>query len=537
MARLLRRIIKRPRTYFDSVTLMRISTEAQKLHGVTHVAVVMATEMNKANLNEAGFDLGEISDMGPNDLVIAVAAESDEAIDQTVVRVDELVGGIGKDNGGESQAKVHTLDGALSRLEGANLAIISTPGAFATREVMRALDRGLNVMLFSDNVPIEKEVAMKQVARERGLLVMGPDCGTVILHGKPMGFANVVRRGSIGLVAASGTGLQEVTCLVHQMGGGVSHAIGTGGRDLSEEVGGITMLQGIDLLEQDPSTSVIVLISKPPAASVMERLLERVGRLTKPCVAYFLGATPEQQAKVVQVGADPAQTMEETAMRAVIAARRADKALVPDSAGSFQDMEAEVEAALKLELVPFQGKRGNGRYLRGLYSGGTLCQESLLALQEMLGTVYSNIAKKPAYQLADPNVSQEHTLVDMGEDFFTQNRPHPMIDVRYRLARIAEEAARPEVAVILLDTVIGYGANADPAGELARQVQEIRKELAALGRHVAFIGSVTGTDEDPQVRSQQMAKLREAGVTVMSTNYRAALLAGRLIKALQEVQA
>lgn len=516
---------------------MRISTEAQKLDGVTHVAVVMATEMNKANLLQAGFDLAEIDDMGPNDLVIAVAAEGEEAIERTVARVDELVGAIGKDAGGESQAKVHTLDGALSRLEGANLAIISTPGAFATREVMRALDRGLHVMLFSDNVPIEKEVAMKREAQRRGLLVMGPDCGTVILHGKPLGFANVVRRGTIGLVAASGTGLQEVTCLIHQMGGGVSHAIGTGGRDLSEEVGGITMLQGIDMLEQDPSTSVIVLISKPPAASVMERLLERVGRMTKPCVTYFLGATSEQQVKAVQAGAEATQTMEETAMRAVIASRRAENVPAPSTSSPFPNPDAELEAAMKQELAPFQGKRVAGRYLRGLYSGGTLCQESLLALQEMLGTVYSNIAKKPAYQLADPNVSREHTLVDMGEDFFTQNRPHPMIDVRYRLARIAEEAAQPDVAVILLDAVIGYGANADPAGELARQVQEIRKELTAQGRHVAFIGSVTGTDEDPQVRSQQVAKLQEAGVAVMSTNYRAAVLAGRLIQALQEVQA
>lgn len=534
---MLRRIVKRPRTYFDSVTLMRISTEANRLDGVAHVAAVMATEMNKTNLQQAGFDLDEITDLGPNDLVIAVAGQTEEIIGQAVARIDELISGIGKASGEESKARVHTLDAAVRQLEGANLVIISTPGAFAPREVMRALDRGLHVMLFSDNVPLEKEVALKREAERRGLLVMGPDCGTAMLHGKPLGFANVVRRGSIGLVAASGTGLQEVSCLIHQLGGGVSHAIGTGGRDLSDQVGGVTMLQGIELLEQDPGTAVIVLLSKPPAPSVMDRLLGRVGRLTKPCVIYFLGATPEQQANILRAGADCSQTMEETAFGAVIAARRADPQAAPPPHGVFQEQEQEVQEALSQELTALRQGRTSGRYLRGLYSGGTLCQESLLALQEMLGTVYSNIAKKAEYLLTDPNTSREHTLVDMGEDFFTQNRPHPMIDVRYRLSRIADEARQADVAVLLFDAVLGYGSHVDPAGALAEQITAVRTELASQGRHVAFVGSVTGTDEDPQVRTQQVAKLREAGATVMSTNYRAALLAGRLIQSLQEVRA
>lgn len=527
---MIRRILKRPRTYFDSVTLMRISTEALKLDGVAHVAAVMATDMNKTNLEQAGFDPADFSDLGPNDLMIAVAAESDAVIDGAVARVDQLIAGIGKDAGGETEARVHTLDGALARLEGANLTIISTPGAFASREVMRALDRGLHVMLFSDNVPLQKEVAMKQEAVRRGLLVMGPDCGTAMLHGKPLGFANVVRRGSIGLVAASGTGLQEVTCLIHQLGGGVSHALGTGGRDLSAEVGALTMLQGIDLLEQDDSTAAMVLISKPPAPSVMDTLLQRIARVVKPCIVYFLGATAEQLANARSAGARTATTSEEAAATALEAAG-------VDPVCAFPSADAEIAAAVETELAKFRAGGATGRYLRGLYSGGTLCQESLLALQPVLGTVYSNIAKKPEYQLADPTVSQGHTLVDMGEDFFTQNRPHPMIDVRYRLARIAVEAMDPGTAVILMDAVLGYGSHADPAGTLAGEITTIRRDLAAAGRHVAFVASVTGTDEDPQVRSRQVAQLEAAGVAVLSTNHRAALVAGRLIQSLQEVQA
>src|SRR4030095_10708603 len=132
----------------------------------------------------------------------------------------------------------------LERAEDADIALISVPGDYAAAEALKALAQGLNVMLFFDNVAIADERAIKLYARARTLLVMGPDCGTAIVNGVPLGFANVVRRGDIGLVAASGTGLQEVTCRIHNLGGGISQAIGTGGRDLKDAGGGMPVLQG-----------------------------------------------------------------------------------------------------------------------------------------------------------------------------------------------------------------------------------------------------------------------------------------------------
>lgn len=521
-----RRLIKRPKTYYDSVTLMRISSEAKRVPGVSQVAVVMVTEMNQAVLSDTGFDPAEYADMGPNDLVIGVVAESEAALDEALARVDELLGAIGKDAGQQSEERVQTLEGALGRLDGANLVIVSTPGSFAAREAMKALKNGLHVMIFSDNVPLEKEVALKQEAERRGLLVMGPDCGTAMIHGVPLGFVNVVRRGTVGLVAASGTGLQEVAVLVHQLGAGISQAIGTGGRDLSDEVGGITMLQGIDLLEHDPGTERITLVSKPPAPTTMERLLERVRRMSKPCVVCFLGASAELVSRARAQGLAMATTLEEAA-----------RLTVASPVTPLPDAAEEVAAAVAAELSLYPQGRHPGSFVRGLYSGGTLCQEALLTLQARLTDVYSNLAKKAPYRLENPNESRGHTLIDMGDDYFTQNRPHPMIDPSYRVDRIRKEALDPETAVVLLDVVLGYGSHSDPGGAVADEVARLKAELAAAGRHVAFVASVTGTEADPQPRSEQLAKLKSAGITVLSTNHRAAQAAGILAQSLKGVQA
>lgn len=542
---MLRRAVIKPKTYFDSVTLMRLSAEAQNLDGVGQVAAVVATQSNREVLLDAGFSVDLFDEAGPNDLVIAVEAESEEAVEAALARVDELLAGIGKGGGGREQVRVRTLDAALEEMPGINLALISVPGAFAAREAMRALQRGLHVMLFSDNVPLEKEIALKQEAAARGLLLMGPDCGTAIIGGVPLGFANVVRRGAVGMVTAAGTGLQEVACLIHRLGGGISHAIGTGGRDLTAEVGGMSMLQGIDLLEQDPDTGVITLVSKPPAAETMERLMERLAGVDKPCVVNFLGVDPSGFPDYDHITFVP--TLEAAAAASLHALAGLDAA-AGSGLGELPPADQEIGAALAAELARFRARGGGdgsgaaapcpggrkaGPYVRGLYCGGTLCQEALLTLGDLGGPLYSNITKDPERQLADPRKSRGHTVIDLGEDFFTENRPHPMIDVSYRIDRLKEEAADAKVGVILMDVVLGYGSHPDPAGPVAEAVTEIRARLSREGRHLALIASVTGTGEDPQVYDRQVATLREAGVTVMSTNHRAAVLAGRLIRELE----
>jgi succinyl-CoA synthetase alpha subunit len=401
----------------------------------------------------------------------------------------------------------------LAELPTANLALISTPGEYAAAEATKALRLGLNVMLFSDNVALEDEIALKRFARAHDLLVMGPDCGTAIIGGVPLGFANAVHRGGIGAIAASGTGLQQVTCLIDRWGGGISHAIGTGGHDLHAKVGGITMLQGLDALAADPATRVIVLISKPPHPEVAERVLEAAGRSGKPIVVNFLGANPDT---LRRADVHPVRTLEDAARLAV--------ALAGGGGGASSGAARSEDGVAVPQLAPGQ------KYVRGLYSGGTFCYEALLLLSEAFGGVASNTPLEPERMLVDVWRSEGHTVIDLGEDAFTRGRPHPMIDQTLRRERILQEAADPEVAVILFDVVLGYGAHPDPAPELAIALEQARALATAAGRQLALVGSVCGTAGDPQNLPRQEAVLKDAGVLLAESNAQAVRLAAAVAR-------
>ncbi len=389
---------------------------------------------------------------------------------------------------------------------GGNLALISTPGTYATAEALKAVKRGLNVFLFSDNVPIEDEIELKSIARAKGLLIMGPDCGTAILDGVPLGFANAVRRGTIGLVGASGTGLQQVSCLIDRYGAGVSQAIGVGGRDLDERVGGTMMLAGLERLGRDPGTDLIVLISKPPAASVAARVLEAAGAVGKPVVINFLGGDP---ATVTAAGAIPAATFEAAARIASEMAlgrpARSDDSLA--SAAGHDDAASSAIREVLSGLDPEQWR------IRGLYSGGSLAGEAKLVLRAALGE----------------SAAKRHEILDLGEDEYTVGRPHPMIDPRLRNEYLASAATETATAVILLDVVLGFGANPDPAGALAGAIDTARADAARADRRFVVVASVCGTSSDPQNLAAQEARLAEAGVILAPSNAQAAVLAARIV--------
>jgi FdrA protein len=496
--------------YRDSVSLMQLSAKLGALSGVRQASAIMATAGNLELLREAGLAPDDVA-AGPNDLLVVLEGEDDDALDAALVAAEaELTRPPAAPQGGPCRTPPRSLEMALQEAATANLALISTPGDYAAAEAMKALRLGLNVMLFSDNVPLDDEITLKHYARSHDLLVMGPDCGTAIIGGVPLGFANVVRRGEIGVIAASGTGLQQVTCLIDRWGQGISQALGTGGHDLRAEVGGITMLQGLDALAADPATRVIVLISKPPHPEVAERVLDAASRAGKPIVVNFLGADPDT---VRRENVHPVRTLEDAAWLAVDLAGGG----APVEAG-----EARPEGAIEGGLASGQ------RYVRGLYSGGTFCYEALLLLTEAFGPIASNTPLEPGLMLADVWRSQRHTVIDLGDDAFTRGRPHPMIDQTLRRERILQEATDPEVAVILFDVVLGYGAHPDPARELALTLEEARALARAAGRSLALVGSVCGTAGDPQDLPRQEASLREAGVLLAQSNAQAVRLAARI---------
>jgi FdrA protein len=510
----------KPGEYHDSISLMLVARALSEMSGVRDAAVIMGTEANKSILETAGLLADSVKAAGSNDLVIAVAAETEALADTALQQAESLLR-----KKAESQTsaefKPKTLRAALSLQPQTNVVLISVAGRYAADEAWDALRHGLHVFLFSDHVSLEDEIALKQYARDHGLLLMGPGAGTTVLNQVALGFANALPAGPIGIVAAAGTGLQEVSTLLARRGSGISQGIGVGGRDLSEQVGGIMMLEALKALQADPHTAVLVLVSKPPAEAVAQAILGQVSAGKKPTVICFLGG--ELAGSLAPANVIPAQTLQEAALRALEAAHV--------GAG-------DTDALLRLEVSRLEEQARDLRtkfssrqkYLRGLFSGGTLCYEAQVLWKDLLGRpVYSNAPLPGGEKLDDPMRSHGHTAVDMGEEEFTLGRLHPMIDQSLRIRRLLQEARDPEVAAILLDVVLGYGAHPHPASELGPAIAEAQDAARREGRSLCIVASVTGTEEDPQCLSRVGRSLEQAGAIICESNAAAARLTGMLV--------
>ena len=513
--------------YFDSVTLMIVGRDVSAAKGVADAAVVMGTKENKAILKASGLWLAEFDKADDTDLLLAVKAEHEEAALKALQSAEEQLKKVRSRTATSKEQKPRSIEGAIKALPGANLALISVAGRYAGALAHKALDAGLHVMLFSDNVSIETEVELKKRAREKGLLVMGPDCGTAIINGAPLGFANIVRRGDVGIVAAAGTGLQEVSSILSNEGAGVSQAIGTGGRDVKQDVGGIMFLEGIKALMEDDATRVIVLVGKPFHESVLAKVGKAIKASSKPVVGVLLGA---EAADLRRLGMIPAATLEEAALLAV--------SLSKGSSGANGRRAPGLDARQK-ELAALAAKEAvkaaeSQRDVRGLFSGGTFCTEAQVVFRGLkVGGVSSNVPLAPYLPVKDVLKSKGHTFIDLGDDVFTVGRPHPMIDFSLRKRRIIDEANDPRTAVILLDVVIGCGSNMDPVSELAPSIVEARRLAERARRNLLFACSVTGTPADPQDRGKVEAGLRKAGALVFPSNAAAATFAARVAMCLE----
>jgi succinyl-CoA synthetase alpha subunit len=515
---------RKPGFYKDSVTLMRIAQRAMAEPGVARATLLMGTPANQASLQEAGLLDPALAAARPNDLMAVVEADSIEAAKATLALIERLLEGsettrLDGDRASQEPPRSLAMQAAHA-VHAATLVQISVPGAYAGAEALKALHQGLHVFLFSDNVPLDQERVLKRLAERKGLLVMGPDCGTAMLRGVPLGFANAVRRGAIGLVGASGTGMQEVMCRIHALGDGVSHAIGTGSHDVSAEIGGTTMRQAIDLLAADAATRIIVIVSKPPAPAVATAVLAQLARIGKPAVVLFLGA-PLKRDVADDDAILPVATLEDAARAGVARLHERPFAATPSSVD-----RAALEQASRLSA--------SQRYLRALYSGGTFCTEAQLVWRAHGIRARSNAPLESADALADPTRIDTHAAIDFGADEFTVGRPHPMIDLATRIEAIAHHARDPRVAALVLDVVLGYGSHPDPAGGLAPAIAEAIAVAARDGRHLPVIAFVCGTEEDPQRLSVQEAQLRDAGATLCVSSTAAARFSGAIASAVAE---
>jgi succinyl-CoA synthetase alpha subunit len=501
-----------PNLYKDSVALMQLAAALRERPGIIDASCIMATPANLAQLAEA--NLSVQTEARPSDLLAVVRGDRQACI-EALDAAESLLSqprADAREHAAAFSLPLTSIAAAVEQNGEADLALISVPGDYAAGEAMKALSLGLHVMLFSDNVDVEHERTIKQFATGRGLLVMGPDCGTAIVNGIPLGFANVVRRGAIGLVAASGTGLQEVTCRIHNRGAGVSQAIGTGGRDLRDAVGGLTMVAGVRALADDDDTRVIVLISKPPSPVIAARILDLAVASDKPTVVHFLGAAPES---IRGARLHAARSLAEAADIAVSLVSSGEQGAV-----AVAERTAGVDDAKLGDLAPTQ------RLVRGLFSGGTFCYEAQLAFVARGLSCRSNAPVHGAMPL-DAS-SEDHVFIDMGDDEYTRGRPHPMIDPTLRNAAIRDAAQDPAVAVLLFDVVLGYGAHPSPAEAVADALRAAQRIAATHGRQLFAIGHVCGTDDDPQDRTEQIAALVSAGAIVADSNIEAATLAAEI---------
>jgi FdrA protein len=493
-------------TYFDSVTLMLVSRDAASTPGVEAAAAMAGTPLNREVLTRQGFRLPD--DVGPNDLVVAVRAVDDESA-QAVAQVIEArlrsglhVASPAGEAGRSGLPK--TVRGGLRREPKPNLLLVTVPGPYASLEVAAGLEAGLHVFCFSSGMDVDEEVALKRFAIEKDLLLMGPDCGTAIVDGVGLGFANVVRRGSVGVVAAGGTAMQELTCLLDAAGVGISHAIGVGGRDLSAGVGGLMTIRALRVLLEDQSTDTIVILSKPPDPHVASRVLETAAGASKPVVVAFLGRN----------GSD---SRWRDSMAPSVAARLM-------SAGSLEEAAARVAAAYGRSLPEDEAQvtRTTPGFIRGLFCGGSLCYEVMTQVARAVGPIWSNVPLHPEWEIEDVWESHRHTFIDFGEEQMVEGRVHPMIDPTLRNERVLQESLDPDVGVVVLDVILGRGAHDDPAAEL---VPLLREALDARGESLTIVASICGTRGDPQDLERQRKLLTESGAIVTKSSASAARVA------------
>lgn len=502
-------IVKR-NLFRDSIQLMRLTEEVKKLEGVDDAVVSMGTDTNKRLLQELGLTGPESRSARDGDLIMAVRVASGAGGSKVMESVQALVMAPPASTGVQKTPTAHSISSGLERAGGANLAIVSLPGSQAFEPSRELLRNGVNIHLFSDHVPLKQEIELKSYASSRGLLVLGPGAGTSIINGVGLGFANSVRKGDVGIVASAGTGIQEVSILLDKIGLGVSAALGVGGTDVSGQVGGIMMKDCLALLEKDDSTRVIMIIAKTPTEKVMGEVMAHVEkRTTKPVIACFLGldSPPTRGERVTY-----AKTLHSAVAKAAYASGpQAQEQYEGKVSMSFEDL-------LKTSKKLTSGLGPRRRYIRGLYSGGTLAHETLLILREILGEAYSNTPLSEKFALKDPNRSKGNSIVDLGDEFFTAGRAHPMIDPTLRRLRITQEAKDPEVAVIMLDIVLGYGSSADPGGALRGAIEEAKEATEKNGGGLVVVAHLCGTDADPQSLKEQREKLSDTGTVLFESN-------------------
>lgn len=512
--------------YRDSLNLLKISDALKCNDGILEAAVVMGTRMNKEVLVKLGFPSSKVKQARDSDLLVAIQAENSKSMNFALIKLEELLNSDGTPQEGNLSGSVFDVDSALSSMPDANLALISIPGEYVRDLSIKLTDVGIHQQIFSDHVPLKDELKIKEHAVKRGVLILGPGAGTSIINGRGIGFSNAVRTGPVGIVAAAGTGLQEVSTLLDHCDIGVKHALGVGGNDPKKEIGGLMMLESLKVLEALSDIEIIAIVSKPPSHDVEETMVDYIIRNgKKKYVLAFIGGDTESvqisnrtKKKLVQVNTLASAVFAVARLRG----RRELKTALERIHITYEMMHAMVKREWK-KLHKQQ------KYVRALYTGGTFAYEAQVILNNILEEIYSNTPTAGSMQLHTSSDSQKNSILDLGEEEFTQGRAHPMIDPTVRKLRLIEESRDPKVGVILMDFVLGYGSHSDPVGAVINEIRQAKKIAEMNERHLSFIIHVCGTMDDVQGYRQSVRRLESAGSLVFPTNALAVIAAAHII--------
>lgn len=513
--------------YRDSLNLLKISDIMKRSSsGIVEAVVIMGTKTNKAVLVKLGFPSTKINQATESDLIIAIEAVDKGSVDSALRKVEELLHSDGSSDTSNLVSENPTdLDSALVSMSNANLALISIPGEYVKDLSIKLSNEGIHQQIFSDHVPLDDELTIKEYAAKKGVLVLGPGAGTSIINGKGIGFSNVLRRGPVGIIAAAGTGLQEVSSLLDQCDIGVAYGLGVGANDPKEKIGGLMMLEALKVLEELPDIEIMTIVSKPPSPRAKKQIIDYIVKHgKKKYVLAFLGGGHDDslpnstKSKIVQV------TTLASAVFAV--AGLTSNELYKQS---LVRLRIEPEILQRSVAKEWKGFGQQQKYIRALYTGGTFAYETQVILNGILKDLFSNAPTGRTKKLPQSSKSKKHSILDLGEEEFTQGRPHPMIDPTIRRLRLVEESQDPEVGVVMMDFVLGYGSNPDPVGAVLKEIGQVKATARKSGRYLSIVTHVCGTKRDPQGYDESVRKLENAGALVFPTNALAAIASAQII--------
>jgi succinyl-CoA synthetase alpha subunit len=508
-------IIKR-NFFRDSVQMMLLSDQLKRESGVIDAAIVMGTKLNKNALLNNGLLTIDGNKAGETDTIISLTCDNESLLNTAIAKAEKLL----TSKPGKRTSEFSNIYSALRSFNVANLAIISIPGKYVRDIAVELLNKKLHIFLFSDHVPLEVEIELKRLASNNHLLLMGPEAGTSIINGTVLGFGNHVRRGNIGIIGASGTGIQESSTLLDMYRSGISHAIGVGGRDMLKENGGLMTLQAIEAFENDPETKVVLLVSKPVDSDARNMIVNTIKNEAKKKYALCLIGDKEDIVDSDQIVF--AKSIQSSILKIL---KLSDPIAYQNTLEQFRkEMHDTISLAKKLSSNLSERQK----YVRGFFAGGTLCYESIAVLEQIVDQeIYSNLTHDSKLHLDGMQKSKEHTFIDFGDDEFTTARPHPIIDPSLRINRILEEAKDPNVALIIVDIITGYSVANNTLQLHAKAIKEAISIARQENRTLPVFAYICGTDVD--VPDLELNIIKNSGAEIFRSNALMSFAAGLVV--------